>query len=145
MPSVEYKPPRSEITNGVTLWTPGFDRYGKYWYVYFYYQKWTSAFGEQGQVRYYYRCSKGGEITTQGRINQDAIKTGNNLGIPEDSAMTFNQENVYNAFEGLSCAIGRQVSGENETVQFSGLERMASQPSPSSPIGCETFTVLGRY
>ena len=76
--------------------------------------------------------------------NQDAIKTGNNLGIPEDSAMTFNQENVYNAFEGLSCAIGRQVSGQDETVQFSGLERMASQQSPASPNGCETFTGLAR-
>ena len=76
--------------------------------------------------------------------NQDAIKTGNNLGIPENSAMTFNQENVYNAFEGLSCAIGRQVSGQDETVQFSCLERMASQPSPSSPHGCETFTGLAR-
>lgn len=76
--------------------------------------------------------------------NQDAIKTGNMLGIPENSAMTFNQENVFNAFEGLSCAIGRQVSGQDETVQFSGLERMASQPSPASPNGCETFTGLAR-
>ena len=71
--------------------------------------------------------------------NQDAIKTGNNLGIPVDSALTFNQENIYNAFEGLSCAIGRQVSGQDETIQFTGLERMASQPECPSPSGRETF------
>lgn len=70
MPSVEYTPPREEDGK----WTPGFDSYGKYWYVYFHYQKWDSAFGEAGQVRYYYRCSEGGDIITEGRINQDILE-----------------------------------------------------------------------
>lgn len=72
--------------------------------------------------------------------NQDAIETGGHLGIPEQSAMTFNQENVYNAFEGLSSALGRQVSGQDENVQFTGLERAASQPPPGSP--CDTNEVF---
>jgi len=78
--------------------------------------------------------------------NQDAIETGEQLGIPEQSAMTFNQENVYNAFEGLSSALGRHVSGQDENVQFSGLERAASQPPMGSPCSTnEVFTnVLGR-
>lgn len=76
--------------------------------------------------------------------NQDAIQVGNMMGISEESAMTFNPENVYNAFEGLSCAVGRQVSGQDASVQFTGLERQASQPPeeqidnnlhmPTSPI-----------
>jgi hypothetical protein len=60
--------------------------------------------------------------------NQDAIQVGGKLGIDEESAMTFNPENVYNAFEGLTCAVGRQVSGQDASVNFSGLERQASQP-----------------
>ena len=59
--------------------------------------------------------------------NQDAIQVGNMMGISEESAMTFNPENVYNAFEGLSCAVGRQVSGQDASVEFTGLERQASQ------------------
>ena len=77
--------------------------------------------------------------------NQDAIQVGNMMGIPEESAMTFNPENVYNAFEGLSCAVGRQVSGENENVQFTGLERQASQPPPDveAPHTCDVFSESG--
>ena len=73
--------------------------------------------------------------------NQDAIKVGGVLGIPEESAMTFDTKNIYNAFEGLSCAVGRQVSGQEETVSFTGLERTASQPTPGSPMSTsEVFT-----
>jgi hypothetical protein len=50
--------------------------------------------------------------------NQDAIQVGKMMGIDEESAMTFNPENVYNAFEGLSCAVGRQVSGQDASVEF---------------------------
>jgi len=77
--------------------------------------------------------------------NQDAIKVGGVLGIPEESAMTFDTKNIYNAFEGLSCAVGRQVSGQEETVAFTGLERTASQPTPGSPMSTsEVFTGLAR-
>ncbi len=77
--------------------------------------------------------------------NQDAIKVGGVLGIPEESAMTFDTTNIYNAFEGLSCAVGRQVSGQEETVAFTGLERTASQPTPGSPMSTsEVFTGLTR-
>ncbi len=77
--------------------------------------------------------------------NQDAIKVGGVLGIPEESAMTFDTKNIYNAFEGLSCAVGRQVSGQEETVAFTGLERSASQPTPGSPMSTsEVFTGLAR-
>ena len=64
--------------------------------------------------------------------NQDAIKVGGMMGISEESAMTFNPENVYNAFEGLSCAVGRQMTGEDSSVTFTGLERQASQ-QPQDP------------
>ncbi len=77
--------------------------------------------------------------------NQDAIKVGGVLGIPEESAMTFDTKNIYNAFEGLSCAVGRQVSGQEETVAFTGLERTASQLTPGSPMSTsEIFTGLHR-
>ena len=61
--------------------------------------------------------------------NQDAIRTGNDLGIRSGAAMTFNVDNIDSAFEGLSAAIGRQMTGEDERVTFTGLERMASQPA----------------
>ena len=77
--------------------------------------------------------------------NQDAIQVGGILGIPEESAMTFDTQNVYNAFDGLSCAVGRQVSGQEETVTFTGLERAASQPTPGSPMSTsDVFTGLTR-
>lgn len=73
--------------------------------------------------------------------NQDAIKVGSILGIAQESAMTFDTNNIYNAFEGLSCAVGRQVSGNEESVTFTGLERAASQPPPGSPLSeSEVFT-----
>ena len=77
--------------------------------------------------------------------NQDAIEVGGVLGIPEESAMTFDTKNIYNAFEGLSCAVGRQVSGQEEAVAFTGLERTASQPTPGSPMSdSDVFTGLTR-
>ena len=79
--------------------------------------------------------------------NQDAIQIGGLMGIPEASAMTFNQENTKEAFEGLSAAIGRQTSGQEEHVTFTGLERAASQGpvEPSSPLSkSEVFTGLSR-
>ena len=57
--------------------------------------------------------------------NQDAIEVGGVLGIPEESAMTFDTKNIYNAFEGLSCAVGRQVSGQEEAVAFTAAYKEA--------------------
>lgn len=67
--------------------------------------------------------------------NQDAIQTASGFGIAPASAMTFGQQQVGEAFEGLSAAIGRQVTGESQTVEFSGLERARScAPAvPGSP------------
>ena len=64
--------------------------------------------------------------------NQDAIKEAGKLGIPECSAMTFDPENTQQTFEGLSVAVGRQLLGETQTVEFSNIERSASQASPRS-------------
>lgn len=73
--------------------------------------------------------------------NQDAIQVGSSLGIPEESAMTFAPETVEKAFEGLGAAMGRQMSGQDTHVQFTGLERAASQPAPGSPVSAsEVFT-----
>jgi len=66
--------------------------------------------------------------------NQDAIGEAQNIGIPECSAMTFDQGNTTQAFAGLSSAVGRQISGESETVEFSGLERAQSQWPPETPV-----------
>lgn len=63
--------------------------------------------------------------------NQDAIQTASGFGIAPASAMTFGQQQVGEAFEGLSAAIGRQVTGESQTVEFSGLERARSCAPPS--------------
>ena len=70
--------------------------------------------------------------------NQDAIQVGNQMGIPEESAMTFSPDTVQQAFEGLSSALGRQQTGEDENVTFTGLERQASQPPTPGPT--EVFT-----
>jgi len=59
--------------------------------------------------------------------NQDAIEVGGKIGIPENSAMTFNNENIYNAFEGLSSAVSRQASKHDSAISFTGVERQASQ------------------
>jgi uncharacterized protein YegL len=66
--------------------------------------------------------------------NQDAISEARTIGIPECSAMTFDQGNTTQAFDGLSNAVGRQISGESATVEFSGLERAQSQWPPSTPM-----------
>ena len=58
--------------------------------------------------------------------------------------MTFAPETVEQAFEGLGAAMGRQMSGQDTHVQFTGLERAASQPAPASPVSpvsaSEVFT-----
>ena len=66
--------------------------------------------------------------------NQDAIQVGKQMGISEESAMTFSPDTVKQAFEGLSSALGRQQTGEDDHVTFSGLERAASQPATSSEV-----------
>jgi uncharacterized protein YegL len=66
--------------------------------------------------------------------NQDAIGEARTIGIPECSAMTFDQENTTQAFDGLSNAVGRQISGESATVEFTGLERVQSQWPPNTPM-----------
>jgi len=60
--------------------------------------------------------------------NQDAIVVASQFGINRNAAMTFNQGNVHETFEGLSAAIGRQQTGEDENLCFTELERAASQP-----------------
>jgi len=59
--------------------------------------------------------------------NQDAISTAQSLGIHPNGAMTFDQDCLHNAFLGLSAAVARQASGEDSHIQFSGIERAASQ------------------
>ena len=59
--------------------------------------------------------------------NQDAIESANNIGISPGGAMTFNKEGMQNAFDGLSAAISRQATGEDDRIQFTGFERAASQ------------------
>lgn len=71
--------------------------------------------------------------------NQDAIQVGGNIGIPEESAMTFDQENTLQAFEGLSSAVGRQTSGREEHVTFTGFERAASQGPVTPDFNSEVF------
>lgn len=71
--------------------------------------------------------------------NQDAIEMGGVMGVPEQSAMTFNTENTVEAFEGLSAAVGRQTSGHSNEVCFTNLERACSQPVCHSPTGHEFF------
>ena len=66
--------------------------------------------------------------------NQDAIQEARSIGIPECSAMTFDQENTTQAFDGLADAVGRQISGESQTVEFSGLERARSVWPPDTPV-----------
>lgn len=64
--------------------------------------------------------------------NQDAISEGHKLGISDNRTMTFEPENVNNAFEGLSAAIERQITGESQDIEFTGLERIASCAVPVS-------------
>jgi hypothetical protein len=61
--------------------------------------------------------------------NQDAIKTAGGLGINQNSAMTYAQtpKNVNACFRGLSDAISRTRSGENERVSFTENERLSSK------------------
>ena len=76
--------------------------------------------------------------------NQDAIKVANQYGICQDSALTFNQGHTEDTFECLSAAVGRQVTGESQNVEFTGLERMKSCPRPEyasmATVSSEVFT-----
>jgi len=55
--------------------------------------------------------------------NQDAIQSGKELGIPEDSSLTFDTRNVKMAFRAVSCGLRRHTTGETEGVCFSAEER----------------------
>ena len=59
--------------------------------------------------------------------NQDAISTAQSLGINSNGAMTFDQDCLHEAFEGLSAAVSRKATGKDSNVQFTGFERSASQ------------------
>lgn len=75
--------------------------------------------------------------------NQDAINTATHYGIGNGAAMTFDQSHTGDTFDCLSAAIGRQITGESQDVEFTGLERMKScpPPEPCSPISSrEVFT-----
>lgn len=74
--------------------------------------------------------------------NQDAINTATQYGIGNGAAMTFDQAHTEDTFECLSAAIGRQVTGESQDVEFTGLERMKScPPAACSPVSsADVFT-----
>jgi hypothetical protein len=55
--------------------------------------------------------------------NQDAIQSAQELGIPEQSALTFDTRNVSGAFRTVSCGLKRQSTGETQGVQFNEDER----------------------
>ena len=61
--------------------------------------------------------------------NQDAIETAAGLGINQNSAMTYSQtpHNVNACFRGLSDAISRTRSGEDEEITFTENERENSR------------------
>jgi len=65
--------------------------------------------------------------------NQDAIGEGQTLGIHPNSAMTFDAECVDSAFQSLSAAVGRQMTGETQEVEFTGMERQMSAPVHDEP------------
>lgn len=71
--------------------------------------------------------------------NQDAIQTAQKFGIGHNAAMTFGQDCVSEAFDGLSAAIGRQVTGETQDIEFSNMERQASCAPPSPKSTSEVF------
>lgn len=55
--------------------------------------------------------------------NQDAIQSASELGISENSALTFDTRNVCGAFRAVSCGLKRQAAGETQGVCFSEEER----------------------
>ena len=61
--------------------------------------------------------------------NQNAILKARKLAIPVSSAMTFTNETVDTAMRSAADALNRMVSGESQTVEFSQIERMASNPT----------------
>ena len=79
--------------------------------------------------------------------NQDAINTATQYGIGNNAAMTFNQDHTEDTFECLSAAIGRQVTGESQDVEFTGLERMKSCPPPDQEpcVRPEYSSMAGAY
>ena len=61
--------------------------------------------------------------------NQNAVEVGNELGIPEESCLTFSQdiEHTNNAFMSLSSAIDRSISSDSGVgIHFSQEERFSS-------------------
>lgn len=61
--------------------------------------------------------------------NQNAVEVGNELGIPEESCLTFSQniEHTNNAFMSLSSAINRSIASDSGVgVVFSQEERLSS-------------------
>jgi len=61
--------------------------------------------------------------------NQDAVLKAKSLNIPAASAMTFTNETVDTAMRSAADALNRMVSGESQSVEFSQIERMASNPT----------------
>jgi len=61
--------------------------------------------------------------------NQDAVLKAKSLNIPANSAMTFTNETVNTAMRSAADALNRMVSGESQSVEFSQVERMASNPT----------------
>jgi len=55
--------------------------------------------------------------------NQDAIQSAGELGIPEGSALTYDNGSVESAFKSASNAIERLRTGETQKVQFTQEER----------------------
>jgi hypothetical protein len=55
--------------------------------------------------------------------NQDAIQSAGELGIPEGSALTYDNGSVSSAFRSASHAIERMRTGETPKVEFTQQER----------------------
>jgi hypothetical protein len=61
--------------------------------------------------------------------NQNAVLKARKLAIPVSSAMTFTNETVDTAMRSAADALNRMVSGESQSIEFSQMERMASNPT----------------
>jgi hypothetical protein len=61
--------------------------------------------------------------------NQDSFSVAGNIGIDRDATLNFDANEVNAALSSVGSAISRMTSGQSENIQFTQLEREASQPS----------------
>jgi hypothetical protein len=74
--------------------------------------------------------------------NQDAVRTGDSLGLPNNCSLTFNDDNIQDAMNSVKRMVSRVLSGQDSSPIIIEDYRILSCPDYSSQANSADFEII---